>query len=100
MDKPTRKQQQILNFMQKWHRDYGLMPTYQEIANHFGYRSLNSVTQHVRLLRKKGLLANEPGRARSFRVVSPLQVLRRQIVDIPLLGSIPAGFADRLEEEA
>jgi len=77
-----------------------MMPTYQEIADHFSFRSLNSVTEHVRLLRQKGVLSNEPGRARSFRVLSPLHDLRRRIVDIPLLGSIPAGFAENLEQEA
>ncbi len=51
-------------------------------------------------LRTKGFLTSEPGLARSLQVVSPLQFLRNRIADIPLFGSIPAGFADRREQEA
>lgn len=96
----TRKQQQILDFIQKWQRTDGATPTFQEIADQFGFRSLNSVTEHVRLLRQKGALATEPGKARSLRVTAPLQKLRSRTVDIPLFGSIPAGLAERREQEA
>jgi repressor LexA len=96
----TQRQQQIVDFVQKWHREHGLSPTYQEIADHFGFRSLNSVSEHVRLIRQKGFLTNEPGRARSFRILSALDDLRKRVVDIPLLGSIPAGFSENLEQEA
>lgn len=96
----TRKQQQILDFIQKWQRTEGATPTFQEIADQFGFRSLNSVTEHLRLLRQKGALATEPGKARSLRVITPLQKLRSRTVDIPLFGSIPAGLAERREQEA
>jgi repressor LexA len=96
----TRKQQQILEFIQKWQRTEGATPTFQEIAGQFGFRSLNSVTEHVRLLRQKGALATEPGKARSLRVITALQKLRSRTVDIPLFGSIPAGLAERREQEA
>ena len=95
----TRKQQQILDFIQKWQRTEGATPTFQEIADQFGFRSLNSVTEHVRLLRNKGVLASEPGKARSLRVVSPLAKLRGRIVDIPLFGTIPAGLPQAREQE-
>jgi repressor LexA len=96
----TRKQQQILDFIQKWQRTAGATPTYQEIADQFGFRSLNSVTEHVRLLRQKGHLESEPGKARSLRVLSPLTKLRSRIADIPLFGSIPAGPPQAREQEA
>ena len=41
----TRKQQQILDFIQKWQRTEGATPTFREIADQFGFRSLNSVTE-------------------------------------------------------
>ena len=96
----TRKQQQVLDFIHKWQRTQGATPTFQEIADQFGFRSLNSVTEHVRLLRQKGHLASEPGKARSLRVTSPLARLRSRIVDIPLFGSIPAGLPQSREQEA
>ncbi|MSU58943.1 MAG: repressor LexA [Pedosphaera sp.] len=96
----TRKQQQILDFILKWQRTQGATPTYQEIADQFGFRSLNSVTEHVRLLRQKGFLESEPGKARALRVISPLTKLRNRIVDIPLFGSIPAGLPQAREQDA
>jgi repressor LexA len=96
----TRKQQQVLDFIQKWQRTEGTTPTFREIADQFGFRSLNSVTEHVRLLQKKGALATDPGKARSLRVVSPLTKLRGRVADIPLFGSIPAGLPQAREQEA
>jgi repressor LexA len=96
----TRKQQQILDFILKWQRTQGATPTYQEIADQFGFRSLNSVTGHVRLLRQKGHLESEPNKARSLRIVSPLQKFRSIVRDIPLFGAIPAGLPETREQDA
>jgi repressor LexA len=95
----TRTQQQILDFLQKWQAERGSMPTRQEITKHFGFRSPNAITNHFRLLRKKGVITSDPGKARSLRIITPLQKLRGLVRDIPLYGSIPAGFADRREQE-
>jgi repressor LexA len=96
----TRKQQQILDFIQQWQRTQGASPSYAEIAAEFGFRSLNSVTAHVRLLRQKSALAGTPGQARSLRVTTPLAKLRHRIADIPLFGSIPAGLPQTREQDA
>jgi repressor LexA len=100
MKTPTVRQRQILLFIGQRQRQEGVAPSFQEIADHFGFRSLTTVADHLRLLRRKGLLEAEPGRARSLRVVSPLQALRRPVVDVPLFGSIPAGFAQDRQQEA
>jgi repressor LexA len=96
----TRKQQQVLDFILKCQQTQGATPTYQEIADQFAFRSLNSVTGHVRLLRQKGCLESAPGKARALRVTSPLAKLRHRIVDIPLFGSIPAGLPQDREQDA
>lgn len=96
----TTRQRQILDFIQKWQRTHDTTPTYQEIADQFGFRSLNSVTEHVRLLRQKGHLETQPGKARALRVTTPLVRLRNRIVDIPLFGAIPAGMPQAREQDA
>ena len=96
----TRRQQQILDFIQKWQQTRGTMPSSQEITAQFGFRSPNAVTGHLRLMRKKGVIASEPGKARSLRVISALAKLRSRIVDIPLFGSIPAGPPQSREQDA
>jgi repressor LexA len=96
----TARQRAILEFIGQQHRQQGVAPSFQEIARHFGFRSLTTVADHLRLLRRKGALAATPGQARSLRVVSALQALRRPVADIPLYGSIPAGFAENRQQEA
>jgi len=96
----TRRQQQVLEFIQRSQQTTGTTPTMREIAAHFEFRSPRAASDHVAALRKKGFLSSEPGLARSLRVVSPLQNFRRRVVDIPVFGSIPAGFAERKEQEA
>ena len=76
------------------------MPTFREIADHFGFRSPTAATDHVKALQKKGALESRPGLARSFRIVSPLDSFRKQVVDVPVYGSIPAGFARDREQDA
>jgi repressor LexA len=96
----TRIQQQILEFIQKWQQANGSTPSSQEITGHFGFRSPNAITGHLRLMRKKGVVTREPGKARSLRILSPLTKLRSRVVDIPLFGSIPAGRPQAREAEA
>ena len=96
----TTKQRALADFIESQHRQHGRAPTYQEIADHFRFRSVNSVTGHLRLMRQKGHLASDSGKTRSLRVISPLAKLRSRIVDIPVLGAIPAGFAEPGEAAA
>lgn len=95
----TAKQQRIVDFIRLRQEREGVTPTQAEIADHFGYGSRNAVAQHLRLIRQKGLLGETNGKARSIRVLSPLQRFKQRIVDIPVYGSIPAGYGeDRVQE--
>jgi len=96
----TERQQQILDFIQRSQQAEGIGPTIREIAKHIRSKNPRAASYHVEALRKQGLLTSEPGIARSLRVISPFQTLRKRIADIPLVGTIPAGFADRREQEA
>jgi repressor LexA len=96
----TGRQRQILDFIQRCQQKEGMTPSLRDIARHFGFRSPRSVSDHLAALRKKGVLAANSGLARSLRVLSPLQGLRRRIADIPVYGSIPAGFAQERTQEA
>ncbi|MBE0542694.1 MAG: repressor LexA [Verrucomicrobia bacterium] len=96
----TPAQQRILNFIQAEIQAGRSTPSHQEIADHFGFRSKRAAACHLEALRKKGALESQPGKARSLRVISPLARLRSRIADIPLFGSIPAGFARVREPEA
>jgi len=95
----TRRQQQIVDFLQKFQQARGIMPTVKEIADQFGC-NLNAIAGHLRLLRKKGVITSEPNKARSLRIVSPLQKFRSIVRDIPLFGAIPAGLPETREQDA
>ena len=53
MKELTPKQQKIVDFIWKRQRTDGITPTQREIADEFGFTSPNSVTQHLRLIRKR-----------------------------------------------
>ena len=94
----TRRQQQVLDFIQKLQREQGQTPTLREIAAHFGFRSMTAAMDHVRALKQKGVLRGLPHRARSLQVVS--QVFRGPVVEVPIYGNIPAGFARERQQQA
>jgi repressor LexA len=100
MTELTKRQRQVLEFVQSRQRVEGLIPTLREVAAHFGFQSTRAAADHLDALKRKGFLESEPGKARSLRIVSPLQQLRSRVVDIPLFGSIPAGIPQVREQDA
>lgn len=96
----TTKQQKILEFILLRQERDGVTPTQVEIAEHFGYSSRNAVVQHIRLIRQKGYLGDTKGKVRALSVITPLQRFKRRVVDIPLFGSIPAGYGEDKVQEA
>jgi repressor LexA len=100
MTEPTPAQQQIMDFIEAEAQAGRPVPTLREIANRFGFRSHRAAACHLEALRHKGFIESKRGKARSLRITSPLAKLRRRIADIPLFGSIPAGFADERKQEA
>jgi repressor LexA len=100
MTELTKRQRQVLEFIQENLQAGQPAPSLREIAAHFGFASTRAAADHLDALRHKGVLQSDPGRARSLRVVSPLGRLRKPVADIPLLGSVPAGFAQDRQQEA
>jgi SOS-response transcriptional repressor LexA len=43
----TKRQSEILNFLQSHIRDRGYAPSFEEIAEHFGFQSLATVHEHL-----------------------------------------------------
>jgi len=100
MTAPTPAQQRVLDFIQSEVQAGRPTPTLREIARRFGFRSHRAAACHLEALKRKGHLESERRKARSLRLTSPLARLRRQIMDIPLFGSIPDGLAQNREQEA
>jgi len=96
----TGQQQAIRNFIETEVAAGRPCPSQREIAQHFGFASKTAVVCHVRALVKKGVLAVQTGKARSLRLADGARALRQAAVEIPLFGSIPAGFGREREQEA
>ncbi len=102
MKELTRKQRQVLEFIQDKQEAERPAPTYREIAAHFGFSSPNAALSHIKALRGKGFLKNQRGRARTFRVLdpnAPRQRPRPRVLSIPIFGSIPAGLPIEAAQE-
>jgi repressor LexA len=95
----TKRQRQVLEFIRRQSLEQGVAPSLREIARHFGFRSMTAAADHVRALRRKGWLVHRPRRARALSLADSLRSRRRDVVEIPLYGEIPAGYADPRVQE-
>lgn len=70
MNIPTRKQKELLDFIDSFTDDHDVSPTYREIADALGLSSVASVAQRIDNCVEAGFLEKHPREARSLRVVS------------------------------
>ncbi len=93
----TRKQKQILDYLQAYAGENGYSPSYEEIAEHFGYGSLATVHEHIENLRRKGYIRKGYNESRSVEVVPAETTVAA--VELPLLGLVAAGAPIEAIEE-
>lgn len=96
--KLTDRQRELLGYLRQYQRENGVMPSTRDIQRHFGFSSQTAAMSHLRALEKKGVIQRHSHKARA--VVFPEDLERAEILDIPLYGSIPAGYASAQEQEA
>jgi repressor LexA len=85
----TRRQKEILDFLDRHISRKGYAPTIEEIGEHFGLSSLATVHKHLSNLQSKGLIKRDWNRSRALELV-PTQVAVAA-VELPLLGRVAAG---------
>ena len=84
----TKQQTRVYSYLETYLRRKGRPPSYQEIQDYFGFRSLNSVVKHLKQLERKGYLESPWGnQKRAFRLLP----LRTTAATIPFLGRVAAG---------
>jgi SOS-response transcriptional repressor LexA len=67
---PTKKQKELLNFIEEFIVAHGYSPSYREIMKALNYNSVATVALHVNNLIKRGHLKKRDHSARSISVVS------------------------------
>jgi repressor LexA len=97
----TPRQAEILDFIRRALVESGAPPTREEIAEAFGFRSLNAAEQHLQALQKKGLIELVPGTSRGIRlkgaVTETVRALKEAAQELglpaglPLIGKVAAG---------
>jgi repressor LexA len=92
----TKRQKQILDYVESFLEGYGYSPSFEEIASHFGYNSLATVHEHLSNLERKGYLRKNYNKSRSLELVQAEGALA---VELPLLGSVAAGLPIEAIEE-
>ena len=68
-DRATKRQQELLQFIDDFIREHGYGPSYREIMRGIGYKSVSTVAVHVEGLITKGYLARKDNSARSLEVI-------------------------------
>jgi site-specific DNA-methyltransferase (adenine-specific) len=82
----TKRQREVLDFIQFYSKKKGYAPSLQEISKHFKLSSVSTAHFHVSKLKKEGYLERLKNRARAISVPE-----KESLIKIPLLGTIAAG---------
>ena len=85
----TKRQREILDFLNEFIENHGYAPSLEEIGRRFGLSSLATVHKHLTNLQDKGFIKRTWNRSRSVELV-PTRVAGRA-VELPLLGNVAAG---------
>jgi repressor LexA len=85
----TKRQREILDYLQDFIQQHGYAPSLEEIGRRFGLSSLATVHKHLTNLQEKGFIKRAWNRSRSVELI-PTSAAGRS-VDLPLLGYVAAG---------
>lgn len=85
----TKRQSEILNYLQAHIQDRGYAPSFEEIAEQFGFQSLATVHEHLTNLERKGYIQRAHNESRAIEVLPPRG--QAAATQIPLLGLVAAG---------
>jgi repressor LexA len=85
----TKRQSEILSYLQQHIQDQGYAPSFEEIAEKFGFQSLATVHEHLTNLERKGYIRRSYNESRSIEVLPPRGTSAAS--EIPLLGKVAAG---------
>jgi repressor LexA len=86
----TKRQREILDYLQDFIQQHGYAPSLEEIGRRFGLSSLATVHKHLTNLQEKGFIKRAWNRSRSVEMI-PTNTNGRS-VELPLLGYVAAGL--------
>ena len=89
-ERPTKKQRELLNFIDGFIKGNGYGPSYREVMRALDYKSVSTVATHIDGLIARGWLLKKDNSARSLIVVMPSDNEARTVG-----GATPAATAEK-----
>ncbi|HSG46788.1 MAG TPA: transcriptional repressor LexA [Longimicrobiales bacterium] len=86
----TKRQKEILDYIEGFIAERGYAPSFEEIAESFGYSSLATVHEHLSNLERKGYIRKSYNESRSIELVRA--GTGAPTMELPLLGAVAAGL--------
>ena len=94
----TKRQKEILDHIEVFIDERGYAPSFEEIADAFGYSSLATVHEHLSNLERKGYIRKAYNESRSIELVG--RASSAGAMELPLLGAVAAGLPIEAIEQA
>ena len=93
MDKLTKRQEDIIQFIKKYIVSNGYPPTVREIGYSLGLSSPATIHSHLSNLEDKGYIKKDDKKNRAIELLIDNEFIKKDesIVSVPLLGKITAG---------
>lgn len=95
--RPTKKQKELLSFIEQFIAAHGYSPSYREIMQGLQYTSVATVALHVNNLIKRGHLHKRDRSARSLEVIKPTIKQELKIEPKQLKTSEEKWLVDKIE---
>ncbi|MCC7177848.1 MAG: transcriptional repressor LexA [Acidobacteria bacterium] len=86
----TKRQREILNYLNEFIQQHGYAPSLEEIGHRFNLSSLATVHKHLTNLQDKGFIRRSWNRSRSVELLPSRSGGRA--VELPMLGYVAAGM--------
>lgn len=97
--KITAKQQEILEYIKQTILKKGYPPAVREICEAVHLKSTSSVHSHLETLERNGYIRRDPTKPRTIEIIDDcFGLTRREMVNVPLVGTVAAGQPILAEE--
>jgi SOS regulatory protein LexA len=90
----TKKQREVLDFINQYIEKYNISPTIEEIRKKLKVKAVSTIHEHLQLLKEKGYINKDQNQSRSIHTQKDLIFIK-----VPLLGKISAGQPIDVYEE-
>lgn len=94
MEKISKRQEAIMDFIKAEVKQKGYPPSVREIGAAVGLASSSTVHGHLARLESKGYIRRDPTKPRAIEILDPegLEAIKPGVLHVPLIGKVTAGL--------